>query len=142
MAVYGSLMGVSNGAVQGKLRIRLERFLIAASPTRAGFLYLTGLIVLSGVGTALAWSIVGDFEPGYARLSARGFRDGEYGTISCARVFLSAALVTARHTVSGEVVTLQVPPRLMQIDARNRQMLGRLPNGRDKDRSCSHGALG
>ncbi len=117
MAVYGSLMGVSNGAVQGKLRIRLERFLIVASPTRVDFLYLTGLIVLSGVGTALAWSIVGDFKPGYARLSARGFRDGEYGTVSCARVFLSAALVTARHTVSGEVVTLQVPPRLMQIDA-------------------------
>ena len=54
---------------------------------------------------------------GYARLSARGFRDGEYGTVSCARVFLSAALVTARHSVSGEVVTLRVPPRLMQIDA-------------------------
>ncbi len=64
MAVYGSLMGVSNGTVKGTLRIRLECSLIAASPTRAGFLYLTGLIVLSGVGTALAWSIVGDFEPG------------------------------------------------------------------------------
>ncbi len=65
MAVYGSYTGVSNGAVNGTLRIRLECSLIAASPTRAGFLYLTGLIVLSGVGTALAWSIVGDFEPGY-----------------------------------------------------------------------------
>jgi hypothetical protein len=54
---------------------------------------------------------------GYARLSARGFRDGEFGIVSCARVFLTAALVTARHTVYGEVVALQVPPRLMQIDA-------------------------
>ncbi len=35
----------------------------------------------------------------------------------CARVFLPATPVTARHTVSGEVVALQVPPRLIQIDA-------------------------
>ncbi len=35
----------------------------------------------------------------------------------CARVFLPAAAVKARHTGSAEVVTLQVPPRQIQVDA-------------------------
>jgi len=37
--------------------------------------------------------------------------------LECARVFLPAASVMARHTVSGEAVALQVPPRLIQIAA-------------------------